>query len=168
MRTGLDFAPSVMVASSLLAATLSWAGCGDLPSECRELIAQARSEAPSIAEEVSKKILQVPPGDRATTCAQIMAAIEVIGSQEDEDADAAHILVNTTVPNALTDYYRRKREFPESLQILVDQKKLKSNQIVDPWNTPLIYESGKVDFKICSAGADKRPGSQDDICNNME
>lgn len=97
-----------------------------------------------------------------------VVAVNVIGAQQDGDADAAGILVNTTVPNALTDYYRRKREFPESLQVLVDMKKLKANQIVDPWNTPLIYEPGTVDFKICSAGVDKRAGSQDDICNSTE
>lgn len=97
-----------------------------------------------------------------------VVAVNVIGAQQDGDADAAGILVNTTVPNALTDYYRRKREFPESLQVLVDMKKLKANQIVDPWNTPLIYEPGTTDFKICSAGVDKRAGSQDDICNSTE
>lgn len=97
-----------------------------------------------------------------------VTAINVIGAHEEVDADAARVLVNTTVPNSLTDYYRRHRNFPGSLQVLVDQKKLRPNQIVDPWNNPLIYERGTTDFKICSVGRDKRPGSSDDICNSTE
>lgn len=97
-----------------------------------------------------------------------VVAVNVIGAQQEGDEDAARILVTTTVPNALTDYYRRKREFPESLQVLVDQKKLKANQITDPWNTPLLYEPSTTSFRICSAGVDKRPGSPDDICNESD
>jgi general secretion pathway protein G len=97
-----------------------------------------------------------------------VVAVNVIGAQQEGDEDAARILVNTTVPNALTDYYRRKREFPESLQVLVDMKKLKANQITDPWNTPLVYEPSATEFRICSAGKDKRAGSPDDVCNSNE
>jgi general secretion pathway protein G len=133
-----------------------------------------------VLARILKKSARRSRGERGMTLIEIMVvmaligiigtvvAVNVIGAQQEGDEDAARILVSTTVPNALTDYYRRKREFPESLQVLVDQKKLKGNQIVDPWNSPLVYEPTATDFKICSAGKDKRAGSQDDICNSTE
>lgn len=82
--------------------------------------------------------------------------------------DHARLVVDTTLPTALTNYYARKREFPERLEVLVEQKRIMPEQIVDPWSTPYRYEPGTVDFKLCSAGPDKQFGGPDDICHQAK
>ncbi len=91
-------------------------------------------------------------------------AVSVSGSSEEAKIGAAKTLVGN-IGNTLAGYYATRSEYPESLDVLVEQKKLKANQTKDPWGTALVYEPSGGEFKLCSPGPDKRAGSQDDICN---
>jgi hypothetical protein len=73
--------------------------------------------------------------------------------------------VTSTIPTAVNGYRALKQEYPDSLEILVEQKKLNKKQLNDPWNKPLTYEVTGDDFRLCSSGPDKVAGSKDDICN---
>jgi len=97
-----------------------------------------------------------------------VVAVNVMGASEDADLDAAKILVERRVAEEVAAYRARYREFPESLDVLVEKKKLTKKQLVDPWNKPLIYVPGDSDFQLCSSGPDKNPGTQDDICRAQE
>lgn len=97
-----------------------------------------------------------------------VVAVNVLGASEDANVDAARILVERRVSEEVVAYKARYREFPESLDVLVEKKKLTKKQVVDPWNKPLIYEAGDQDFKLCSSGPDKVAGNDDDICRGEE
>lgn len=97
-----------------------------------------------------------------------VVAVNVMGASEDANVDAARILVERRVPEEVVGYKARYREFPESLEVLVEKKKLTKKQVIDPWNKPLIYEVGDQDFKLCSSGPDKVAGNQDDICRGED
>lgn len=97
-----------------------------------------------------------------------VVAVNVLGASEDANVDAARILVERRVPEEVVAYKARYREFPESLDVLVEKKKLTKKQVIDPWNKPLIYEVGDQDFRLCSSGPDKVAGNDDDICRGEE
>lgn len=97
-----------------------------------------------------------------------VVAVNVLGASEDANVDAARILVERRVPEEIVGYKARYREFPESLDVLVEKKKLTKKQVIDPWNKPLIYEVGDQDFRLCSSGPDKVAGNDDDICRGEE
>jgi general secretion pathway protein G len=92
-------------------------------------------------------------------------AINVIPAQKDAEVNACKVLVTSTIPTAVNGYRALKQEYPDSLEILVEQKKLNKKQLNDPWNKPLTYEVTGDDFRLCSSGPDKVAGSKDDICN---
>jgi general secretion pathway protein G len=97
-----------------------------------------------------------------------VVAVNVLGASEDANLDAARILVERRVPEEIVGYKARYREFPESLEVLVEKKKLTKKQLIDPWNKPLIYEPGDQDFTLCSSGPDKVAGNDDDICRGQD
>lgn len=95
----------------------------------------------------------------------VVVAVNVTGSQKDAEVMATSTLVGSTIPGVLNGWRATRREYPESLDVLVEQKRLRKNQLVDAWNKPLSYEVNGDEFKLCSGGPDKVPGNTDDICN---
>src|SRR5262245_56978396 len=61
-------------------------------------------------------------------------AVNVMGASADADIDAAKILVERRVAEEVAAYRARYREFPETLDVLVEKKKLTKKQLIDPWN----------------------------------
>ena len=132
------------------------------------------------AADVAKLAKATIAGNRGMTLIEIMVvmviigiigtvvAVNVIGASEDADIDAAKILVERRVAEEVAAYKARYREFPESLEVLVEKKKLTKKQLMDPWNKPLVYVPGDQDFQLCSAGPDKNPGTPDDICRAQD
>lgn len=92
----------------------------------------------------------------------------VASSSREAEVMATSTLVAGTIPGALDSYRATRRQYPESLDALVELKRLRKNQLVDAWNKPLIYEVNGDEFRLCSGGPDKVPGNADDICNNTE
>jgi len=98
----------------------------------------------------------------------VVVAVNVGSSQKEAEVMATQTLVSGTIPGALDSYRATRREYPESLDALVELKRLRKNQLVDAWNKPLTYEVNGDEFKLCSGGPDKVAGNADDICNNTE
>jgi general secretion pathway protein G len=114
---------------------------------------------------------------RGMTLIEIMVVMAIIGligvvvatnvgaSQKDAEVMATQTLVQSTVPGALDAYRATRREYPESLEMLVELKRLRKNQLVDSWFKPLSYEVNGDEYRLCSGGPDKMPGNADDLCN---
>jgi|GEM_PF-444781 len=98
----------------------------------------------------------------------VVVAVNVGSSQKEAEVMATQTLVGGTIPGALDSYRATRREYPESLDALVELKRLRKNQLVDAWNKPLTYEVNGDEFKLCSGGPDKIAGNADDICNNTD
>jgi len=98
----------------------------------------------------------------------VVVAVNVGSSQKEAEVMATQTLVSGTIPGALDSYRATRREYPESLDALVELKRLRKNQLVDAWNKPLSYEVNGDEFKLCSGGPDKVAGNADDICNNTD
>ena len=56
------------------------------------------------------------------------------------------------------------REYPETLQVLVEAKRIRDTQLVDPWGNALVYQVDVPSYELCSNGPDGTPGTTDDIC----
>ena len=139
-------------------------------------------EAPTLAEPVvaTPVATQVFSAQRGMTLIEIMVVMAIIGligvvvavnvgsSQKEAEVMATQTLVSGTIPGALDSYRATRREYPESLEALVELKRLRKNQLVDAWNKPLSYEVNGDEFKLCSGGPDKVAGNADDICNNAD
>lgn len=75
-----------------------------------------------------------------------------------------------TVANAI-DLYAVENDFPTDLREVVDTKLLKEKQLKDPWKEDVIYNypasrSSENRYDLCSKGADKVEGNDDDVCND--
>jgi hypothetical protein len=72
-----------------------------------------------------------------------------------------------TISNSLKQYNLDESAYPPDLQLLITTKRLDNVKLADGWGTPLIYDPRAVNdtqpFQLGSAGADKAPGSADDI-----
>jgi general secretion pathway protein G len=92
-------------------------------------------------------------------------AYGVFGMLGDAREDAAKAQV-ATVGQVVEAYEARNGEFPDSLETLTEGKKakLKPQNLKDPWQQPLQYSAQGEGFSLCSSGADKKSGSEDDIC----
>ncbi len=75
------------------------------------------------------------------------------------------------IGNVLT-IYAAEHDFPSSLDVLTDRSSgfapLRDRDLIDPWQTPIQYNypssrSGEL-FDLCSAGPDRQPGTEDDVC----
>lgn len=98
----------------------------------------------------------------------LMAVVgyNVIGSGERAKKRATEATLKT-VQNALEDYNLNFQGWPPDLQTLITVKTLKDQKLADGWGTALIYDPRTVTesqpYQLGSAGADRNPGSADDI-----
>ncbi len=75
-----------------------------------------------------------------------------------------------TMANAI-DLYAVENDFPTDLREVVDSKLLKEKQMKDVWKEDIIYNypasrSSENRYDLCSKGADKIEGNDDDVCND--
>jgi len=56
------------------------------------------------------------------------------------------------------------REYPETLQVLVEAKRIRDTQLVDAWGSAFVYKVDGPSYELCSNGPDGTPGNTDDIC----
>lgn len=98
----------------------------------------------------------------------VVVAVNVGSSQKEAEVMATQTLISGTISGALDSYRATRREYPESLEALVELKRLRKNQLVDAWNKPLSYEVNGDEYRLCSGGPDKVAGNADDICNNAD
>lgn len=135
-------------------------------------------EEDKIVKESEGTAVAVLASQRGMTLIEIMVVMAIIGligvvvatnvgaSQKEAEVMATQTLVSSTVPGALDSYRATRREYPESLEVLVELKRLRKNQTVDSWLKPLTYEIDGDSYRVCSGGPDKVMGNKDDICND--
>jgi general secretion pathway protein G len=100
----------------------------------------------------------------------LMAVVgyNVLGASEKAKRKATEATLRT-ISNALDEYQMDFSSPPPDLQTLVAMKppKLKDQKLADGWGTALIYDPRSVienqPYQLGSAGADKNPGTADDI-----
>lgn len=74
------------------------------------------------------------------------------------------------VSEALTAYYATEGEWPNSLDDVTSGNNalLKPKNLKDPWKSEVLYRypgsNSDREYDLCSKGADKKEGSEDDIC----
>ena len=92
-------------------------------------------------------------------------AVGVFGMLGDAKEDACKAQMQT-VGGVIEAYEARKGDYPDSLMSLTEGKraKLKTANLKDPWRQDLIYSAQGDGFSLCSNGADKKSGTEDDIC----
>lgn len=139
---------------------------------------EARNIEITLDEARKEAVKRLARGQRGMTLIEIMVvmaiigligvvvAVNVSGSQQEAEVMATRTLVSSTIPGALDAYRATRREYPESLEVLVELKRLRKNQLVDSWLKPLSYEVTSDGFRLCSGGPDKTSGNADDICNS--
>ena len=96
-------------------------------------------------------------------------AVGVFGMLGDARQDTARAQVNT-IGSVIEAYEARNGEYPDSLDSMTEGKraKLKKSNLKDPWKQDLIYSADGEGFTLCSAGDDKRQGTEDDVCYGEE
>ncbi|HYE63631.1 MAG TPA: type II secretion system protein [Phycisphaerales bacterium] len=102
----------------------------------------------------------------------LMAVVgfNVLGSGERAKKRATEATLKN-VQTALKAYHLEQSAFPPDLQLLITTKHLDNVKLADGWGTALIYNptaastAPDVDqpYQLGSAGADKNPGTADDI-----
>lgn len=142
----------------------------------QELTEQAQIENEQQAPAEAKPIV-LAIAQRGMTLIEIMVVMAIIaligtvvamnvgGAQDDADLMAARTLVRN-VGNQVDLYRSIRREYPNSLDVLVEERRIPKSQTIDPWRQPLSYELTDLSFRVCSNGPDKQPGTQDDICSD--
>ena len=92
-------------------------------------------------------------------------AVGVFGVLGDARVDTAKTQVNQ-IGGIIEAYEARNGDYPESLESLTEGKrpKLKKANLRDPWKSELQYSPEGDGFTLCSAGDDKKSGTDDDIC----
>lgn len=92
-------------------------------------------------------------------------AVGVFGMLGDAKTDTARAQINT-MGSVIEAHEARHGEYPESLESLTEGKKakLKKANLKDPWKQDIIYRAEGDGFSLCSAGDDKKSGTDDDIC----
>jgi len=95
-------------------------------------------------------------------------AFGFIGIFSDSQGDAAKMQLQT-ISQGLDAYYVRHREYPDRLEVLVDEGMLEEKQLEDPWKKPIVYNLTSANtYEVCSGGEDLAVGGQDDICKKRE
>ena len=92
-------------------------------------------------------------------------AVGVFGMLGDAREDTAKAQVNT-IGSVIEAFEARNLDWPESLESMTEGKraKLKKGNLKDPWKQELNYSADGEGFTLCSNGADKRQGTDDDVC----
>ncbi|TNF24377.1 MAG: prepilin-type N-terminal cleavage/methylation domain-containing protein [Deltaproteobacteria bacterium] len=152
-------------------------------SETAELLLPVAPEgdAPTLETELDAKptvteALRALKGRRGMTLIEIMVVVGIMaiigtalafGFMEvfgEKQGDAAKMQLDT-IKMGLDGYYLSHQEYPDSLQVLVDEGKLEEKQLKDPWKQDIVYRlTGPKTYEICSGGEDGSIGGQDDIC----
>lgn len=167
MRWIIVSSAAVLVATaiSILVAVTSGSDTS-LPPECHQVLSLMEGRVSSTKLAEAKSALQMT-SDSKEVCAELLRSGKT-PAQLEGDIQVAEILINTTLANALDAHYRRRLVFPESLDALVEAKRIQPHETADPWDTPLSYTTTPTSFKLCSAGPDRRFGSDDDLCNSRD
>jgi len=123
------------------------------------------------------RVVVVRAAERGMTLIEIMVVIVIIGVMGsalavgvfgmlgDAKTDTARAQINT-MGSVIEAHEARHGEYPESLESLTEGKKakLKKANLKDPWKQDIIYRAEGDGFSLCSAGDDKKSGTDDDIC----
>ncbi len=115
---------------------------------------------------------------RGMTIIEIMVVVAIIGIIGtaiafgatalfgDAQAEAAKTQISS-IAKGLDVYYLKHREYPDNLQALVEEGKIKEKQLKDPWKQDFVYNVVSArKYELCSAGEDKSSGTADDVCND--
>ena len=127
-----------------------------------------------VAEALSSRSARA---SRGMTLIEIMVVIVIIGvlgsamaygvfgmlGDAREDSVKAQV---ATVGQVVEAHEAKHGSYPDSLQELTEGKKakLKTANLKDPWKQDLQYSQSGEGFSLCSNGADKKSGTDDDIC----
>jgi general secretion pathway protein G len=92
-------------------------------------------------------------------------AYGVFGMLGDAREDSAKAQVST-VGQVIEAHEAKHGSYPDSLQEMTEGKKakLKIANLKDPWKQDLQYSQNGDGFSLCSNGADKKSGTEDDVC----
>mgnify|MGYP001429176645 FL=1 len=118
---------------------------------------------------------------RGMTLLEIMVVIAIIGIlssaigvsvvtyMEKAKVDATKAQLRQ-VANAV-ELYAVENDWPTDLREVLDAKMIKEKQLQDPWKQDLIYSypasrGNDNRYDLCSKGADKVEGNDDDVCND--
>ena len=118
---------------------------------------------------------------RGMTLLEIMVVIAIIGIlssaigvsvvtyMEKAKVDATRAQLRS-VANAV-ELYAVENDWPTDLREILDAKMIKERQLQDPWKQDLIYSypasrGNDNRYDLCSKGADKVEGNDDDVCND--
>jgi len=118
---------------------------------------------------------------RGMTLLEIMVVIAIIGIlssaigvsvvtyMEKAKVDATKAQLRQ-VANAV-ELYAVENDWPTDLREVLDAKMIKEKQLSDPWKQDLIYSypasrGNDNRYDLCSKGADKVEGNDDDVCND--
>lgn len=95
--------------------------------------------------------------------------VGVVGYLNKAKISACRSQINN-ISNAVT-MFALDGDYPESLANLTEGAgaPLKEKQLKDPWGQEFVYnypaQDNDREFDLCSKGADRREGTEDDLCN---